>query len=69
MLPKKEIKLKLKGDKATVGIEKQLDNMASEIKTHQRNIENIESIETIQKAKEKLPTIRSRLAEIEIELN
>ena len=65
---KKEIKLKLKGDKVTVGIEKQLENYATELKTHQETINRIGSLENIENAKEEIVTVRKQLSEIEIEL-
>lgn len=64
---KKEIKLKLKGDKTVTGLEKQIENAQNELKTHRATLQQIGSLEKIESAKTKIQVVRKRLAEIEIE--
>jgi DNA repair exonuclease SbcCD ATPase subunit len=64
---KKEIKLKLKGDRTVTGLEKQIENIQNELKTHRETLGRIGSLENIESAKNEIQTIRKRLAEIEIE--
>lgn len=65
---KKEIKLKIKGDKTTIGLEKQLESISTQLQTHRNALSKIGSLQGIEDAKNELSTVRSELAKIELGL-